>query len=1101
MSFLYGGKLFHKRGCYVILPDSPFGRFDSNDNTAEADEEIEVLEGPEVEIVGSFDDSILDKCSLDMDSYKSDSENINIKEVLTEQAINYYQLGMEPDNKYYEVEAIIAGPKKRREHLFKLCYKVRWKGYGPEADTWQPLADLANVQDMIEEYKREKAVEAKHKRKQKPVKEVSLTDNTCHPPASTKSSELNVDLKNYDPEYGTVKDKFWKDLELGRVDHYSDLFAGDMYSKIKGCQRTAHAEAVANIHKQQLHGKPVTDPINIKSSSLKSTSKRHRGGFRNSFPNSAHLAGASKPHSPITNKARKRSSDPFSAKGYTSKRSRRSREIKNGNLSPERKRTSIRSVTSETMSIVTTTSPVLTPPVEPNTRTAPFFNTGPGVTTITYSNPNLSVKNYKPSDDEDESEGNSRMTVSSETMLTVTTETKLLDMKDLILSEDNITSIDEPPQCSKSVNDAASSNDIFSCAQEANGATSSENVCSPSNVKRSTLDIQSEAIGAIERSHDEECLWGGACNRSDCRANRRRNMKNVNSQYSTQSKSSTAACYSPSLSFQPESPSQKYGSTVHKSSLTLAKKSFSSATQAYSSDSSFEEALNSTVSLSRDAVKSSFSHTDTLAHRMHLESSASRISSTLPSNAIETSALSSSFGVRRSSELNERPGLFSDNNSAFSFVRQELGLSLIHDLPLPASSSPGKENFGSSDASVSSLGGHERLYNIMEVGSAESHFEASLSTQSRGFGDAQETRSRKRTGEVSQPLEKLPSPNSRRDSDLDKRISTLTCDELEDLVEQGEEKYSSKEVSLVTNADLLQAVNLGKAEVVKRAVRQSSMTERKLDFEQPDSTGLTLLMRAVQKGTLAIVEMLLEHGVNVNAQQTNGCTALMLAAEQNGVCLVALLLKFGANSSLYTVHSEHAETALMKAIKRQHREVVNLMLRVGVNIAAPTCASISALELAVERRNVQIETLVRTHYQRLEQAFRSRVLVTLEETAELMEPLFPLQCFPLRESNEFIVKFNSNIHPVAQGEGFLLFIAHTKINDKGVRCRFNGSCPIGSVTLNGVPQTPLTKEVNFVTSCHPIIPGCNSLVIHKLEDYTSKAKLTVQAFRAKLLPC
>lgn len=31
---------------------------------------------------------------------------------------------------------------------------------------------------------------------------------------------------------------------------------------------------------------------------------------------------------------------------------------------------------------------------------------------------------------------------------------------------------------------------------------------------------------------------------------------------------------------------------------------------------------------------------------------------------------------------------------------------------------------------------------------------------------------------------------------------------------------------------------------------------------------------------VAIAEMLLEHGVNVNGQQSNGVTALMIAAEQ-----------------------------------------------------------------------------------------------------------------------------------------------------------------------------------------------------------------------------
>lgn len=48
---------------------------------------------------------------------------------------------------------------------FKYCYKVRWKGYGSDADTWQPVADLANVQDMIEDYKKERAMKQREKGK------------------------------------------------------------------------------------------------------------------------------------------------------------------------------------------------------------------------------------------------------------------------------------------------------------------------------------------------------------------------------------------------------------------------------------------------------------------------------------------------------------------------------------------------------------------------------------------------------------------------------------------------------------------------------------------------------------------------------------------------------------------------------------------------------------------------------------------------------------------------------------------------------------------------------------------------------------------------
>merc|ERR1712045_694764 len=76
----------------------------------------------------------------------------------------------------YEVEKIIAGPHRRREHLNKVCYKVRWKGYGEEEDTWQPKADLIYVQDLIEEYTKTKNQQIKLK-KRKIIEETNAKEN------------------------------------------------------------------------------------------------------------------------------------------------------------------------------------------------------------------------------------------------------------------------------------------------------------------------------------------------------------------------------------------------------------------------------------------------------------------------------------------------------------------------------------------------------------------------------------------------------------------------------------------------------------------------------------------------------------------------------------------------------------------------------------------------------------------------------------------------------------------------------------------------------------------------------------------------------------
>jgi transposase InsO family protein len=50
------------------------------------------------------------------------------------------------DNQWL-VESILQGPKKYRR---KMCYRIRWMGYGPEHDSWVPVDDISP--DLIEEY-------------------------------------------------------------------------------------------------------------------------------------------------------------------------------------------------------------------------------------------------------------------------------------------------------------------------------------------------------------------------------------------------------------------------------------------------------------------------------------------------------------------------------------------------------------------------------------------------------------------------------------------------------------------------------------------------------------------------------------------------------------------------------------------------------------------------------------------------------------------------------------------------------------------------------------------------------------------------------------
>src|ERR1700726_3386047 len=48
----------------------------------------------------------------------------------------------------YEVETVRDSRKRRN----KVQYLIHWKGYPPEEDTWEPLSNLENAQEALQQY-------------------------------------------------------------------------------------------------------------------------------------------------------------------------------------------------------------------------------------------------------------------------------------------------------------------------------------------------------------------------------------------------------------------------------------------------------------------------------------------------------------------------------------------------------------------------------------------------------------------------------------------------------------------------------------------------------------------------------------------------------------------------------------------------------------------------------------------------------------------------------------------------------------------------------------------------------------------------------------
>lgn len=120
-----------------------------------------------------------------------------------------------------------------------------------------------------------------------------------------------------------------------------------------------------------------------------------------------------------------------------------------------------------------------------------------------------------------------------------------------------------------------------------------------------------------------------------------------------------------------------------------------------------------------------------------------------------------------------------------------------------------------------------------------------------------------------------------------------------------------------------------------------------------DSKGITPLLHAVMHNTensMAIAQMLLEKGANVNLGMPNGFTPLMGAAQMNDIELALLLLEHGADVQARQFNG--GATALSIAVALGHAEMADLLLAnkadisVGINRQTSLLAYASMLARA-----------------------------------------------------------------------------------------------------------------------------------------------------------
>ena len=59
----------------------------------------------------------------------------------------------------YEVEDLLDHRLVKRGRKYREEFLVRWRGYGPESDTWEPKSNLMTCQETIRAFKASRGLE------------------------------------------------------------------------------------------------------------------------------------------------------------------------------------------------------------------------------------------------------------------------------------------------------------------------------------------------------------------------------------------------------------------------------------------------------------------------------------------------------------------------------------------------------------------------------------------------------------------------------------------------------------------------------------------------------------------------------------------------------------------------------------------------------------------------------------------------------------------------------------------------------------------------------------------------------------------------------
>ncbi|MEI0603594.1 ankyrin repeat domain-containing protein [Brachyspira alvinipulli] len=142
---------------------------------------------------------------------------------------------------------------------------------------------------------------------------------------------------------------------------------------------------------------------------------------------------------------------------------------------------------------------------------------------------------------------------------------------------------------------------------------------------------------------------------------------------------------------------------------------------------------------------------------------------------------------------------------------------------------------------------------------------------------------------------------------------------------------------------LIQAIKYKQTDIINYLLENNADVNLKEEL-----TGFTPLMASLNN--IAIAELLIEKGADIEAKDDDGINALVYASTYNDEEMVKFLLEKGADANtvceIENEHTDIASTPLMNAAYRGNTNIINMLLENGANINYTTDFGMTALMMA-----------------------------------------------------------------------------------------------------------------------------------------------------------